>query len=428
MRILIIAAFFPPQRRVAAARPHAWALTWAREGHAVDVLTLPTEEALPEQPFQRHAVAPRGLFGSLRGLYRGRLKEDASSPGRGRRSPLRRIYGHLAARGLGSSTRMPDPHDLWIGPATAWAHQQSPGWDLVVSTAGPYATHVIAARLRKSGCARHWVADYRDLWTENPFYRGIPPFTWIERCLEHRLLRRADLISTVSDPLADALRRRAPQTDLLVVPNGFLRDDLAALPSVNLFSDRSRVHLVYTGALYDERSEVLPLLHALADLAARDPALAAKLAIQFAGPPSAYLAEQIRELALDALVEQRGLLPHRVALQMQRDADVLLFFGYRVADHAGIVTGKLFEYLSSGTKIWAIGVSEEDVAGRLITQSRTGLLLPARPNAVAQQLERLLEDRAAETAIAPDETFIASFERTALATDFLAMIRSALSM
>lgn len=428
MRILIIAAFFPPQARVAAARPYAWALTWARAGHHVDVLTLPTQEEIAEAPFKRHAIAPPRLYERLRRLYRGRLKgaaTEASSP-TPRRSLLKRCYDRFAARGLGSSTRMPDALDLWVRPATTWARQQPEGWDLVVSTLGPYATHMIAANLKAAGCARNWVADYRDLWTENPFYPGIVPFTLLESRLERRLLRCADLISTVSAPLAEALRRRAPGKQVLVVPNGFLREELADLPRGGFFTERTKVRLVYTGALYDDRSEVLPLLRALVGCRARDTALAEKLEVSFAGPHSAFLEELIREMDLSTLVVQRGMMSRPAALHMQRDADILLFFGYRVASRAGIVTGKLFEYLSSGTKIWGIGVTEEDVAGQLITRSRTGRLLATDGAGLERQLERLLQDRSGETAIAPDESFIARFDRTVLATDFLAMIMAAL--
>jgi hypothetical protein len=60
---------------------------------------------------------------------------------------------------------MPDFSDFWIKPAIKWAIQYQ--WDLVLSTHGPYATHLVAYQVKKRKKTQQWIVDFRDLWTDN---------------------------------------------------------------------------------------------------------------------------------------------------------------------------------------------------------------------------------------------------------------------
>jgi hypothetical protein len=57
--------------------------------------------------------------------------------------------------------------------------------------------------------ARTWVADFRDLWTDNHAHCGLLPFVVREKQLERACLREADMIVTATDGLANSLRRKS---------------------------------------------------------------------------------------------------------------------------------------------------------------------------------------------------------------------------
>src|SRR5436190_19613682 len=266
MRILLVTPYFPPQNAVASLRVHALAKCWAEAGHSVTVLTtakradqqgldLPCDGfEVVELPY----ALPRMLEG-LRSTHRPTDEKSIASP-----SLLRRLKERT---GIFSSVRMPDLTDWWVKPALRWCRLNSQGdWDCVVSSSGPYTAHLVAMDLRRSGLARRWGADFRDLWTGNHFHCGLLPFTLRERMLESQCLRTADIITTVSDGLATSLRRRT-RTPIEIIYNGF-NDDAAdgATPCQSIFPDDGCLRIVYTGTLYPNGQDPLPLLRAMKSL------------------------------------------------------------------------------------------------------------------------------------------------------------------
>src|SRR5262245_13934317 len=245
MRILLVAPMFPPQRGVAPLRTHSFAATWAAEGHAVTVLTTlkrPDQVglSLPNNGFEVVELPYRGpwLLELLRRLDRpetavgkgGQALAPAAHPpadaggspkpgrtprvsgGVGAADPKRLLLAPLrrlkARSGVFSAVRQPDLTDGWVRPAVDWAGAHGP-WDVVVGSGGPPAAHLAALGIKQAGRARRWVADFRDLWTDNHIYGGLFPFTLIERRRERRVLAAADRLVTVSPGLADRLRAKS---------------------------------------------------------------------------------------------------------------------------------------------------------------------------------------------------------------------------
>lgn len=78
--------------------------------------------------------------------------------------------------------------------------------------------------------------------------------SWMQQ-LDAALLRRTDLVTTVSDKLAVDLRRRAPDKRVCVIPNGVPSQWLSELPQPldrgSLFKDSKRPIIGFVGALYE---------------------------------------------------------------------------------------------------------------------------------------------------------------------------------
>ena len=77
--------------------------------------------------------------------------------------------------------------------------------DLIYSTSPPETSHLIAYSLkRRTGLP--WVADFRDLWTQN-LYRDLSHLRCqVERVLEKKIVQAADSSIVVSKPLADSFK------------------------------------------------------------------------------------------------------------------------------------------------------------------------------------------------------------------------------
>ena len=94
---------------------------------------------------------------------------------------------------------------------------------------------------------------------------------------------------------------------------------------------------------------------------------------------------------------------------MQRDADVQLFFEFGDPE---VPSGKLYEYISSGTPIWRVGPPEDTIGLGVIEKTQTGEDVGNDCHAVADRLIRLAKggDR---PIIQADTQAIQSFDRSA---------------
>jgi hypothetical protein len=234
--------------------------------------------------------------------------------------------------------------------------------------------------LAAKGCA--WIADLRDGW----IFEGVrPPFPTrfqerLDAWLERRMMRAADVVTCATRPVADDLVERMA-ANTTVVPNGLDPELMIAaaeqesVTAAGTLTDPGRVSIVYTGSFGGYGRDPVPMLRALRELAAEEPATAELLELVIAGP----LSRDERE-ALDGLSPLRisivGVLPRPRGMALQRRADVLLLLASPERTQAAGL--KLFEYLGTGKPILALADGTE--AGRIVAEVG-GEVVPAHDRA-----------------------------------------------
>ena len=398
MRILLVSPHFPPQQSVASLRTHGFARAWSNAGCAVTVLTTAKRidqrgQPLPVDGLHVEEVEYQGpaLFERLRSRY----KEESPAAPLAEAPPRRSWFGFLGKvrqwTGIFSSSRMPDLTGSWVRPATAWAcnRRRADGWDVVVSSSGPYTAHLVARAIKRAGYADHWVADFRDLWTAHHLYSGLFPFTLIERRLERSCLREADLLVTVTEELADWLRAHSPRP-VEVIYNGYDPEAFAALDPQPYFPADGVRRLVYAGTWYPQGQDPSPLLRCLRQLREYRPDLPQRFSLAIAGWNEDSWRAVARRHGVEDLVHHHGLLPRPDALRMQRDAAALLLLDWRNPTE-GVMTGKVFEYLKASAPILAIGGTADSTLARLLRTTGRGLHLGTDEPRILRALLDLLD-------------------------------------
>jgi hypothetical protein len=251
-------------------------------------------------------------------------------------------------------------------------------FNAIISSAGPYTTHLIARELKKeSGIP--WIADFRDLWTQNHYYSYSRIRKYFETKLEVRTLMDADAITTVSYPLADKLRRihHAP---VFVVPNGFDPDLLNYDVAVT-----RKFSIVYTGRLYRGKRDPEPLFRVIKkfiDCKIMDPH---DIDIQFWGFFEKWVQDLVEKYTLNSVVSIHGIIPHEQALEKQRCSQILLLLSWDDPSDEGVLTGKIFEYLAARRPVLFLGYSK-GVIGDLLNDTQAGAM-PGNE----QELEEILK-------------------------------------
>lgn len=385
LRILIVSTYFPPLNSIASLRPYSWAKYWSLAGHDVTVLTTKKDEGIAidlSVPMNGFAVKevplPRFfyLFKRKYTLSRSRGPDYLTRSGRpgGLKHFLYSAFNILRhKKGIFNSCRMPDFTDFWIRPALKEI-QNDPPWDLVISTAGPYATHIIAASIKKRKQAKAWIADYRDKWSDSIIYPGIFPFNVLEKSVEKRLIRNADLLTTISQPFADSYTLKYPNTKIISIENGFDPCDLHNINPHPIFLRDGKFRIVYTGTVYPDKQDPRPLFQAIVSMSL-DPKhknLLEALEVLFVGHNQGNLQKLINEFGIGCWVKLQNGVSRDDALRMQRDAHALLFLAWNDSSVDGVMTGKIFEYLFSKTPILAIGTQGLEASQQLILEAKAG--------------------------------------------------------
>jgi len=408
MKILIVSCFFPPRNSIASLRPYSWAKYWAAMGHEVVVLTTyktPQDNDLnlvidgfkvievKTYIFEKVKPLRARFFGTSQ--MASVEKKDSNTSLNLLKKMLVWLNERRKERGVACSARMPDIYDLWKTSAIKSVEHEK--WDLIVSTHGPYVCHSIAYELKKRGLTKKWIADYRDLWTQNHFFKGLFPFTILEKRLEQKYNKAADIITTVSEPLKEKLSIQK----VYVIENGFDIDDLKNISKKPIF-DNKKIRIVYTGAIYKTRQDPSPLFKAIAQLKnSPDASLLKQLEVLFVGGSMGDLTELIGKYEVEEYVKYGGLISHDDALRMQRDAHALLLL--EVNNEDGILTGKLFEYLCSGTPIWGVGVSKKIGPEKLIEQYKAGINFGNDDKKILDDLKKLLIDASKKPVVVSEE-------------------------
>lgn len=384
LRILIVSTFFPPLNSIASLRPHSWAKYWAQAGHDVTILTTEKQQDSSVQlhlPCDSFRVIETPYPRFIRKLKTGYHEEKASS------EPDKKPHGLSAAikkgfhylryqKGVFHACRMPDMADLWAPGAYKKIQTMGP-WDCVVSTAGPYTVHLLAYLLKKQKLTKTWIADYRDTWSNNYIYPGIFPFNKLESWLENRVLKKADAVTTVSDPFSTILAEKFHHHHVHTIANGFDPEDLLHLSKAPIFLQDGKFRIVHTGSIYAGKRDPSPLFQAIQNMNkdTEKRGHLGKLEVIFAGANQGMLDDLITRYDVSPWVRSAGFVSRDDALRMQRDAHALLFLPWNDASIDGVLTGKIFEYLFSGTPILAVGGTSLEASQKLILDASAGVAL-----------------------------------------------------
>ena len=274
---------------------------------------------------------------------------------------------------------IPDARKFWIKPSVAFLHDyiQKNKITYVISSGPPHSMHLIALALAKKNNSLKWLADFRDPWTNIDFYEKLMLSNWADK-KHHRqelsVLTHAHVVlsigKTMSDELKEIYKKGGGKEDskFKVITNGFDEEDLKTL-SVEKDEKFSLAHI---GTLVKDRNPDV-LWRVLSQLVSESTAFKNALEIKLVGKVDIYVKEQIEAYGLANYVRKIDYLPHNEVIIEQQKSKVLLLLVNETKNAKGILTGKFFEYMASGSPIIAIGPKDGDLA-EIILQTGAGLI------------------------------------------------------
>lgn len=304
---------------------------------------------------------------------------------------------------------LPDDRVGWLPFArwAAWRMMRGRPVRYVLTSSYPNSAHLVGWWLKRRFKVT-WIADFRDGWTRNPYFARYPTplHRWLDARLERRVLREADVILTVSGPIADHLRQAGGGDRVHVVPNGYDPDDFRDLEPLEF----DRFTIGYTGTLFMQRSPE-SFFAAVRGLLDNHPGMADQFQVVFRTRFKPEHEQAIRDLGLEGVVRNLGMGTYRDALQLQISSDALLVLEGDAPNAEIMLTQKIFEYLAAGKPILA--VTPKGALADLVRRTRAGVVVA--PDNVFQIKERLWELFHGMTRFEPDTELIRTFDRRELA-------------
>ncbi|MGY1529602.1 hypothetical protein [Luteimonas sp. A649] len=228
----------------------------------------------------------------------------------------------------------------------------------------------------KAKCPRlMWIADYRDLWSFNHAVHWSEAQRHAERDVELATVgEHADFITSVSDELAEQ-QGAWLQKPYATITNGFDVDPdaLRATLKRSLAQPTLPLRIVYTGKIYPGLQDISPLLDTIVDLESAGDIPRGVIEVHVYGGQTDGLDSVRRTERFRHLLRVHGHVRRDEALAAQSGADLLLLMESPLPQASGVLTGKVFEYISTGVPILSLGSRRSSAIGALLRETRTGI-------------------------------------------------------
>lgn len=212
----------------------------------------------------------------------------------------------------------------------------------IFSTFPPYADHLIAYRLKKHFPNLTWIADFRDLHVDpaqdNLFAKHF------QYNQNRKILAHADIVTTVSEGLAEHLRALHPNVQVL-------RNGIPGSAIGRTGRQYQQFTIAYTGSMFQDKRKPDALLSAIRNLIDTGKLDQNRIAIRHAGKDSAVWHPLIEKYKLEGIFIDHGLVSKQDADQIQHNSHINLLLSYSTPGLKGNLTGKFADYLRAGRQI-----------------------------------------------------------------------------
>lgn len=287
---------------------------------------------------------------------------------------------------------IPDPRVFWVRPSVKFLAEflKANGIRTIVTTGPPHSLHLIGLKLKRRDPLLHWVADFRDPWSEWGFLDTLQAGTWARRRhkkLERTVLQTADEVITIT-PFYVRQFSSLGGRPVHLLTNGFDEDDFKTLTLT-----RPAQFTIRHIGIVNEKCDPRPFMQAVRAAMMTDADFAANTVVEYIGEVHPQFRADVQASPeLNRVTRFPGSVPHKQLLNIYGTSSllVLVLTGYKDAE--GYMPGKLFEYLATGLPVLGVGPEHGDAAHLLSTSGAGQMLDGSRQEQLRDVLLRAFRD------------------------------------
>ena len=425
LKITIVTYSWPPRNSISTHRPYSWARYWSKSGEDVTVITSkkqnydePLDMVLPKLKGVKIIEIPYEAFFSRTAKILLKF------------SIFEKIGKWLRKKTTNFLAPSFDPRNVWSFAASSISSKIARESDIVISTYGPEASHIIASRMKVINPSIFWIADYRDLWSDNPnlAYASKKLKDKIRKFEINTVSQNADLITSVSDDMSIVLKK-LHKKKTITMTNGFDIDEKVL--KKNILKKKKKLNrtlrIVYTGTVYSKLDDPTILLRAINNLIDTNRIPKKSVTVDFYGSKLDHINYLSKKPEYVDLIRIRGHMPRPKTLIIQKKADILLLLASSEMSSRGVLKAKTFEYMAAGPPILCIGGRPNFAIGKVLKLTNAGLIIE---NHEIKKLEDLICETIHGEGLFkshnPKINEILNFSRKRISENYLLLIRKIL--
>jgi hypothetical protein len=364
--VLIITYYFPPTDAIGGVRPHGLAKYLPNTGWNPIILTPLINS---EQKYQFTVIVTNNEDVVEKWKKRFKLDPKKTLVEQYNKTTIKYRTSIIEYISLRSSELIAFPDGMigWYNHALIEGKKiiEETQIDAIISTSSPETVHLIAKELSVEYDIP-WIADLRDLWTQNHYYQYSPFRRFIEKKIEVKTLSNAFFIVTVSQPWRDKLKT-IHHKDIYAIPNGFDPDE------VNVNTQLSKkFSILYSGALYKHYRDPKPLFIAIKELIKDRLIDQQLLSIDFFITDFELISSDIKKYGLEKIVHVHKPISREKILEKQRKSQILLILSWNDPIEKGQIPAKVFEYLAARRPIISIGKYDSGELRKILEITHAG--------------------------------------------------------
>lgn len=307
---------------------------------------------------------------------------------------------------------IPDARKFWISPSVKLLkdHLAVHPADVIVTTGPPHSTHLIGMKLKEE-LNLPWIADFRDPWTGIGYHEKLKLSKYARKRhqqLEAKVMDAADLLLTTSE-FTSAAFEDITSTRVMTITNGYDNADLSETNPSDGFT------IAHIGSLLTGRDPEI-LWQVLSELVLEEPGFASELKIVLAGAVSEDVVLSLAKYQLRSFTKDHGYVDHQKALQLQREARILLLLEKDTVETREIIPGKVFEYMAAGRPVIAMG-PDPWAARAILEDSGVGKVFSYRDKNALKSEIRQLYSKYRQGGILLEEAKIDKYSRRSLTAE-----------
>ncbi len=370
--VLLITTYFAPDNTIAAIRTTKLVKYMMQNRYKVDVVAVKNDHLGKDDILEKDIVGVKvdyarntrgyyklekcvnGFFGSIREKKFNDLSDRRRrNPKSGKIEfyPFETAHPWIASIFYGLA--MYKEYDLY--QSIKKNIDRLPVYDIMITSYGDEFCYYFGKHYHKLHPETRWIFDVRDAIYRYKFIPG--PLSFIPLHIEKVAWKQADVIIGVSKGICLRVNKCNRHKTYLVT-NGY---DLGDRVKRDTKTESDELVFAFTGSMYGGTRDLTVFFKALRELIDNGKVSDENIRIDFAGSKSAadIFISQAAAWNIDYLINNHGKVGREEALEIQDKADVLLAPSYDYEDgNGGIITGKIFEYMTSEKPVIAVIVGD----------------------------------------------------------------------